>query len=77
MKVILTRDEPLYDSLVLEEFQSLEAPIDPSDRRRICKCLVDWGLDLLWREYNNAGKPSDFFAHLARESRPTTKPLVR
>lgn len=66
MKVLLQKDEPLYDSLFIQEFPAVQSPLDAAERRRVCKCLVDEGVGMLWKEYERLGKPSDFLARLTK-----------
>lgn len=64
LSVITRNHEMLYDALIV---QAMGAPFDPRDRRRIYKDLVDYGLEIVGREFQAVGENSDYLVDLARQ----------
>lgn len=64
LSVITRHQEMLYDALIV---QATGSPFDPKDRRRIYKDLVDFGLELVGREFQAVGENSDYLVDLARQ----------
>lgn len=67
LKVITAGDEAFVDSLLLTSMENLSGPIDPGERRRLCKTLVDFGLSILSEEYSRIGDNAEFLTNLARK----------
>lgn len=67
VKVLNGGNEALHDALVLSAFRNIRSPLDASDRRRVCKCLVDYGIGYLLRDYERCEERSDYLAVLAKK----------
>lgn len=64
LSVITRNQEMLYDALIV---QALGRSFDPKDRRRIYKDHVDYGLEIIGREFQAVGENSDYLIGLARQ----------
>lgn len=66
LKVITAGQDTLMDALIAEVF---ETPLDqPADRRRIYKCLVDYGFNCMAEDFKKAKGGSEYLVALARRS---------
>ncbi|MFZ5923949.1 MAG: hypothetical protein ACOYW4_01755 [Bacillota bacterium] len=65
IKVITAGQDLLMDALLVE---ALGGTLDPTERRKAYKILVDYGLLKLWEQFEQMDGPSDFLVKLARQS---------
>lgn len=65
LKVLFAGRELLFDSLVLTTLPEVSCPMEAGERRRIYKCLVDYGIEIIAHEFESAESP-DFLVDMVR-----------